>query len=172
VLDRFNPALRIVCLCLAGLVLWQISRLAFRKDDPLQAFKSFTPSAQAAAPPASTNASKSEAKKPVELAPVMRARVDRIVQSEILGVVVKPQPMALIGLAGADAFVRTPAGQTVLLREGEENGGVKLLRIGTNRVLIEHEGQQKELTLFSGFGSESLLPKPEQTNRTASPKPD
>ena len=168
-LERFNPALRIVCLCLAGVVLWQLSRLAFRKDDPL---KGFTLSAQAATPSASTNTSKSEAKKPVELAPVMRARVDRIVQSEILGAVVKPQPMALIGLAGPDAFIRTPAGQTVLLREGEENGGVKLLRIGTNRILIEHEGQQKELTLFSGFGSESLLPKPEQTNRKANPKSD
>jgi hypothetical protein len=53
------------------------------------------------------------------------------------------------------------------LREGEETNGVKLIRIGTNRVLIEHEGQQKELTLFSGFGSESLLPK--TTNRTSVP---
>jgi hypothetical protein len=26
-------------------------------------------------------------------------------------------------------------------------------------VLIEHEGQQKELSVFSGFGSETLLPK-------------
>jgi hypothetical protein len=46
-----------------------------------------------------------------------------------------------------------------LVREGDVVGGVKLLRIGTNRVLIEHEGQTKELTLFSGFGSETLLPK-------------
>ena len=167
-LERLNPALRIVCLCLAGLALWQISRLAFSKDDPL---KGFTLSAQAATrTTASTNAPKSDGKRPVELAPVMRARVDRIVQSEILGAIVRPQPMALIGLAGPDAFIRTPTGQTVLLREGEESGGVKLLRIGTNRILIEHEGQQKELTLFSGFGSESLLPKPEQTNRKASPK--
>ena len=48
-----------------------------------------------------------------------------------------------------------------LLREGEELGGVKLLRIGTNRVLIEHEQQQKELTVFSGVGGETLLPKGE-----------
>jgi hypothetical protein len=39
---------------------------------------------------------------------------------------------------------------------------VKILRIGTNRVLVEHEGQKKELTLFSGFGSETLLPKEEK----------
>ena len=67
--------------------------------------------------------------------------------------------MALLGIAGQHAFLRAPSGQTGLLKEGEELGGVKLLRIGTNRVLIEHEGQQKELSVFSGFGSETLLPK-------------
>ena len=161
--DRLDRSLRIVCLCLAGLVLWQIVRSsAFRRSDPLPSFEaSFA--AHAATPATSTNSAKAEARKPVELPPPARARVDRIVQSEILGAVVKPQPMAVLGLAGADAFIRTPGGQTVLLREGEENSGIKLLRIGTNRVLIEHEGQQKELTLFSGFGSESLLPK--STNR-------
>jgi len=46
-----------------------------------------------------------------------------------------------------------------LLREGEETGGVRLIRIGTNRVLVEHENQKKELTLFSGLGSTTLLPK-------------
>ena len=46
-----------------------------------------------------------------------------------------------------------------LLREGETLGDVKLLRIGTNRVLIEQQGQQKELTIFEGMGSDSLLPK-------------
>jgi hypothetical protein len=159
--------LRIVCLCLAGLVLWQVSRLAVRKGDPLQSFE-LPVSAQGAAPATiSTNSGKAESKKTAELPPAARARIDRIVQSEILGAVVKPQPMAVLGLAGADAFIRTPSGQTVLLREGEETNGVKLIRIGTNRVLIEHEGQQKELTLFSGFGSESLLPK--TTNRTSVP---
>ena len=169
--DRLNPALRIVCLCLAGLVLWQISRLAFRKGDSLPSFEAPF-SAQAATANPSTNTARAEAKKPVELPPAARARVDRIVQSEILGAIVKPQPMALLGLAGDDAFIRTPSGQTILLRQGEENSGVKLLRLGTNRVLIEHEGQQKELTLFSGLGSESLLPKNEPTNRTQLRKPD
>ena len=46
-----------------------------------------------------------------------------------------------------------------MAREGEEVGGAKLIRIGTNRVIVEHEGQQKELTIFSGFGSETLLEK-------------
>jgi hypothetical protein len=89
----------------------------------------------------------------------IQARVDRITQSEILGAVVRPLPMALLGIGGNDAIVRTPAGQTVLLREGEETGGVKLIRIGTNRVIVEHENQKKELMLFSGLGSTTLLPK-------------
>ena len=70
--------------------------------------------------------------------------------------------MALLGIAGKDAFIRTPNGQTGLLREGEELGGIKLLKIGTNRVLIEQDKQEKELTLFSGFGSDTLLPKKEK----------
>lgn len=93
------------------------------------------------------------------LPPAIQARVDRIVQSEILGQIIRPMPMGLLGVAGKDALIRTPTGQTGWLREGGELGGVKLLRIGTNRVLIDHEGQNKELTIFSGFGSETLLPK-------------
>lgn len=93
-----------------------------------------------------------------DLPPAIRSRVDRIYQSEILGAIIRPQPMALLGIAGKDAFLRAPTGQTGLLREGEELGGIKLIRIGTNRVLVEENGQQKELMLFSGLGSESLLP--------------
>ncbi len=73
--------------------------------------------------------------------------------------IVRPLPMALLGIAGKDVFLRAPNGQTGLLREGEELGGVKLVRIGTNRVVVEHEQQQKELMVFSGFGSDTLLPK-------------
>ena len=89
----------------------------------------------------------------------MKARVDRIVESEILGPVMHPLPMALLGIAGHSAFIRTPNGQSMLLREGGESDGIKLLRLGTNRVLIEQAGEKKELIIFSGFGSESLLPK-------------
>ena len=102
---------------------------------------------------------KESAQKPADVSPAVLARVERITQSEILGAIVRPLPMALLGIAGKDVFLRAPNGQTGLLREGEELGGVKLLRIGTNRVLIEHEQQKKELTVFSGFGSETLLPK-------------
>ena len=59
----------------------------------------------------------------------VQGRVDRITQSEILAPVMRPLPMALLGIGGKDAIIRTPMGQTSLLREGEEAGGVKLLKL-------------------------------------------
>lgn len=95
------------------------------------------------------------------LPPEVQARVDRIVDSEIFAPVFHPLPMALLGIAGNVAFLRAPNGQTGIVKENEDLGGIKLLRIGTNRVLVEEEGQKKELTIFSGLGGESLLPKKE-----------
>jgi hypothetical protein len=95
------------------------------------------------------------------LPPAIQASVDKIVDSELLGAVVRPQPMALMGIAGNAAFLRAPNGQTGMVKEGDELGGVKLVKIGINRVLVEEQGQKKELMIFSGFGGESLLPKPE-----------
>lgn len=91
------------------------------------------------------------------LSPEIQARLDRIIDSEILAPVMRPLPMALLGIAGKDIFLRAPNGQTGLIKEGEELGGVKLVRIGINRVLVEEHGEQKELTVFAGLGSESLL---------------
>jgi hypothetical protein len=99
------------------------------------------------------------AKKDADLPPPIKARIDRITQSEILGPVMRPLPMALLGIAGSDVFLRAPNGQTGLIKEGAELGGVKLLRVGTNRVLVEQDGQKKELMIFDGFGSETLMPK-------------
>jgi hypothetical protein len=96
--------------------------------------------------------------KKIDLPPAIQARVDRIVQSEILGPFIRPMPMALLGIAGEDAFLRSPDGQTGMVKEGAELGAIKLLRIGTNRVLVEDNGEKKELTLFAGMGGESLLP--------------
>lgn len=87
----------------------------------------------------------------------IQARIDRVIDSEILAPVMRPMPMALLGIAGQDAFFRAPNGQTGLLKEGEELGGVKLIRIGVNRVLVEEKGERKELMIFAGLGSESLL---------------
>lgn len=93
----------------------------------------------------------------VPLDPLVQARIEKIIQSEILGPVQRPLPMALLGIAGADVFLRAPNGQSGLLRIGGDVGGIKLLRIGTNRVLVEEAGVKKELTIFNGSGSESLL---------------
>ena len=88
----------------------------------------------------------------------IQARIDRIIESELLAPIIRPMPMALLGIAGDDAILRAPNGQTGLLKEGAELGGIKLLRIGINRVLVEQDGQKKELMIFAGFGGESLLP--------------
>lgn len=106
----------------------------------------------------------------VTLAPAIQASVDRITDSEILGPVVRPLPMALLGIAGKVAFLRTPDGVTGLVKEGDELGGIKLLRIGVNRVLIEENGQKKELTIFDGIGGETLLEKsPHSSNENNNP---
>jgi hypothetical protein len=68
-------------------------------------------------------------------------------------------PMGLLGIAGNVAMLRATNGQTGMVKEGGEMGGIKLLRIGTNRVLVEADGQKQELTLFNGLGGETLLPK-------------
>ena len=166
-----------LCLLLAGLVLYQVSTIAARKvpgeDLSLPSVESIVDAGRAPAQTAGTNsvrgptapAGREPEPRPAELPPAIQARVDRITQSEILGPVLRPLPMALIGIAGKDVLLRTATGQTGLLREGEELGGVKLLRIGTNRVLIEHERQQKELTVFSGVGGETLLPKAKEEKK-------
>lgn len=101
------------------------------------------------------------------LPPAIQARIDRITDSEILGPVIHPLPMALLGIAGDSAFLRAPSGQTGLVKEGGELGDIKLLQIGTNRVLIELSGEKKELTIFGGLGGTTLLnPTPETPHET------
>ena len=97
-----------------------------------------------------------------KLPPEIQARVDKIVESEMFAPVMHPQPMALLGIAGETVFLQTPSGQTGLLTmTNEPLDGIKLLRIGVNRVLVEQDGQKKELMIFEGYGGESLLPKEE-----------
>jgi hypothetical protein len=108
----------------------------------------------------------------VKLPGPVQARVDRIKESEILGPVPHPMPMALLGIADDDAFLRAPDGQTGMVKEGGELGGIKLLRIGTNRVLVEQDGEKKELTLFSGFGGDSMLPQESGAPTDATVTPD
>jgi hypothetical protein len=106
-------------------------------------------------------------KKAPDLAPPVQARVDKIVDSELLGPIIRPLPMALLGIAGNVAIIRSPSGQTGLVKEGDSLGELKLLRIGTNRVLVEQAGEKKELMIFSGYGGETLMPKEkDKTNET------
>src|SRR5262245_54153811 len=187
-LERAESILRISCLILGAVLLYQCSRFVIRRDSlarlSIPALPALSDNSEAQPGGKMTNsAPRTETQKPptnlppaigarmdratlaTNLPPEISARIDRVTQSEILGSIIRPLPMALLGIAGQDAFLRAPNGQTGLLKEGEELGGVKLLRIGTNRVLIEHEGQQKELTVFSGFGSETLLPKQKENSK-------
>jgi len=103
-----------------------------------------------------------------DLPPAVQARIARIIDSEIIAPVMHPLPMALLGIAGEFAFLRADSGQTGLVKEGDSLADLKLLRIGVNRVLIEQDGQKKELLIFSGYGGESLLPN-DSTNENNHP---
>jgi len=93
-----------------------------------------------------------------DLPPAVQARIQQITDSELLAPVMHPLPMALLGIAGEVAFLRSANGQTGMVKEGDSLGDLKLLRIGINRVLIEQDGQKQELMIFSGYGGDSLLP--------------
>jgi hypothetical protein len=98
--------------------------------------------------------------KKIDLPPEVQTRVDKIINSEIFGPIIRPVPMALIGIADTEAFIQATNGQTGPVKVGGEMGGIKLLRIGINRVLVEQGGEKKELTIFDGIGGQSLMPKP------------
>jgi hypothetical protein len=97
--------------------------------------------------------------KKIELPPEVQSRVDRIIDSEIFGPIIHPMPMALLGILDQEAFIQATNGQTQAVKVGGELAGIKLLRIGINRVLVESGGEKQELTLFDGIGSQSLMPK-------------
>ncbi len=100
-----------------------------------------------------------------KLPPEIQARVDQIVNSEIFAPVMHPMPMGLLGIAGETAFVRSASGQTGLVKAGDSLGDLKLLKIGINRVLVEQDGKEQELTIFNGYGGDSLLSKPDETSK-------
>lgn len=93
---------------------------------------------------------------PPELPLDVRARIDRVYESELLAPIIRPMPAALMGIAGQHAMLRSSSGQSALVKEGDSVGDMKLVRIGINRVLVEEKGEQKELMIFEGFGGESL----------------
>ena len=99
-------------------------------------------------------------RKKVTLPPEIKSHIDKIIESEIFGPIMHPMPMVLIGIVEEQAFIQATNGQTGPVKVGGEIGGIKLLRIGINRVLVEQGGEKKELTLFDGIGGESLMPNP------------
>jgi hypothetical protein len=168
--ERSEVVFKILCAGAGVLVLWQVVRAVQRSDPLAGASIPALPSL-----PASTN-TQAEAKgtnalpammnpgpfpgmpgQGPPLPPEVQGRLDRIIESEILAPVMRPQPVALLGIVGRDAFLQAPNGQSGSIKEGEELGGIKLLKLGINRALIEEAGEKKELTLFSGLGSESLM---------------
>src|ERR1043166_9358951 len=123
--DRFGFIFKLICLGLCALILQQLARLAAPRK---AASYSVLAKVEAAAKPTlkttQTNAPPTDpSKKEGALPPAIKERVNKIVDSEILGPVIRPVPMALLGIAGKDALFRAPNGQTGLLREGEELGG-------------------------------------------------
>lgn len=183
--DRFQRLLRLGCLVLAAVFLLQLLVTA-RHGNPLRSatlpdLPTWSP------PPPETNAPAAgpSAGRPGPMPPpgmamrmppggpggprggrsttpplssTVQKRIDHIVQNQLLGPIIRPPPMALLGIAGPDVLLRGPQGQSGLLRVGEDLGGIHLVRIGTNRVLVRDNGELKELTLFDGMGGESLLP--------------
>ncbi len=165
--ERVVSALRLLCLGLAVLTVVQAAALLARRDplDHLTRPASLLGPGDADPEPSragtNTTATADLRAPKSETPPAVRARVERITASEIFGPVPRPpsMPLALLGIGGRYAFLRAPTGQTGLVREGQEWNGIKLVQIGVNRVLVELQGHPQELTIFSGFGGQSLLPK-------------
>ena len=109
--------------------------------------------------------------KKMELPGDVQARVEKIINSELLGPVIHPMPMALIGISDDFAYLRATNVQTGPVKIGKEMGGIKLLKIGVNRVLVEVGGEKQELTMFEGVGGESLMPKTPEAPSTNTAKP-
>jgi hypothetical protein len=177
--ERIQTALKIACALLTVLLFYQATRL-LRIEDPLNdvalpdlsvlsmetkgspdgAERDATP--QPEIPPGMPP--RRGAPRAAPLPPSLQNQVDTIQQSEILGRIPRPQPLMLLGIAGRHVFLQTPSGPAGLAAEGEELGGVKVIRIGTNRVLVEAEGKQQELILFPGLPGESLLSNPKSSH--------
>ena len=157
-----GSAFRIACYAVGAIwilpLLWALGSRNPLKNLTIPSIQIANPGSQTEANPPADGKGKS-GPPTTSVPPEIQARIDRIVKSEILGPLPKPQPLMLLGLAGGKAILQTPTGQTGLAGVGDELGGVKVLRITTNRVLVEHQGKKKELMIHNGLGSETLLPQ-------------
>lgn len=89
----------------------------------------------------------------------VKVAVTIIKKSGVFGSPPKPRPSSLIGIAENVAFIQTPSGSVQGIEIGQTIQNVKVIKIDTNRVLIEENGKQRELTIYSGMGSETLIGK-------------
>ena len=89
----------------------------------------------------------------------VKTSIEIMKRSGLFGSPPKPRPSTLIGIAGDMAIIQTGSGGTKAMSVDETFQNVKLLKLDTNRALIEENGKTRELTLYSGMGSESLIDK-------------
>jgi hypothetical protein len=149
--ERLTLVLKAVSLGLAALVAFQAYGLV-TEADPLEDLD-----LEALAAASRDGARQAAEVPPAAASPALPEKHGAVASSGVLGAVPKaPPPPALLGLAGKYAILRAPGGQTDLVAEGGEIGGVKLIRIGVNRVLVEHQGKVEELSIFSGLGGAPL----------------
>jgi hypothetical protein len=146
----YLPLLRILSVTLLGVVGFQITYLLAQKDPLAEA-----PAGAGGLEPGAAGGSRAQGG---PTAPAFPERYLAIDSSGIFGLAPKKEVQpALLGLAGRYAILLCPDGKTELVAEGGEAGGIKVRKIATNRVLIEYQGKEEELTIFSGLGSGSLL---------------
>lgn len=107
---------------------------------------------------------KAKPKPPAPKPAAIPSRFSKISKGGMFGLPPKKRvpPPKLEGIGSDYAFIRAPNGRADIVKVGGELGGVKLLAIGINRVLIEYQGKKSELLIHNGLGGESLMPKPEE----------
>jgi len=165
--------LKLLCLALGVLMATQVYGMMSERD-PLQDLE-----ASSAAPllkPAESSGGPEEPETPAKPAAGKPPAVTLpecygpITAKGIFGVMPPrpPIPILLEGIGSDYAFIRSARGRSGLVKAGDTFDGIKLIRIGQNRVLIEIKGKQKELIMYGGLGGESLVPRgkkpPEKTD--------
>lgn len=159
-------ALKVLCLVLAALLAYE-GFVAIRDRGAATTLGLAALGAPGKAPPSVSaggehGAASTEVAKGAIEVPPLAERFQPIVASGVFGQMPVNIPMpALVGIIGNSAILRLPDGNVGTVPEGGELGGVKVLRIGVNRVLIEYLEKRNELQVFEGIGGDSLLEKPE-----------
>ena len=170
--DRWTSILKLATLLLSCLVLWQGSELFGTSDRAVDLeadLSSLALEIARAEKPFvgdSTNAPKPIPDHFVELAKAGAFGLKPAAKTPP-----PPAEPSLGGIAGSVAFIKMPSGMTRAFAVGDEHDGLRLTKVGVNRVLIEKEEKTRELTVFSGFGSESLLSNDRASERNMEKKP-